>query len=177
MTRRLPLLLLGLLLLAGRAPAHPLHASSAQADWNRDSRCLEIGIRVYADDLVEALNRDRAAPLSLEKSPAAELDDALRGYFGARFRVITPDGAAVALKWVGRQFEQESGHDHEDEQILWLYVEAPLPAGLGGLRLWHGLLLEHFRDQANTLRVRDGKREVMLAFTRDDGPKPAEFPP
>ena len=176
MIRRLPLLLLGLLL-ATRAAAHPLHASSAQADWNRDTRCLEIGIRVHADDLLEALNRGRAAPLSFEKTPPAELDAALRGYLGTRFRVVAADGAAVALKWVGRQFERESGHDHEDEQILWLFAEAPLPAGLEGLRLWHGVLLEHFRDQANTVRVRDGKREVTLAFARDDGPQPVDFPP
>ena len=176
MIRRLPLLLLGLLL-ATRAAAHPLHASSAQADWNRDTRCLEIGIRVYADDLLEALNTGRAAPLSFEKTPRAELDAALRDYLGVRFRVVTPDGAAVALDWVGREFDKEAGHHHTDEQILWIYFSAPLPAGLGGLRLWNGVLLEHFRDQANTVRMRDGKREVMLAFARDDGPKPVVFPP
>lgn len=167
--------------LAARADAHPLHASSAQADYNRATHRLEIGIRVFAEDLLAALNAHRdTPPLSFEKTPAVELDAAVRTYVTHKFRVATADGASVALRWVGREFDRtpdapDRDHDHEDEQTLWLYVEAALPDGIEGAHLHHALLQERFRDQSNLIRVRDGDREVTLAFTRDDGPKVVRF--
>lgn len=178
----LALTLLCAVVVAPRAVAHPLHASSAQADFNRTTQRLEIGIRVFAEDLLSALNAGRERPLSFEKTPAAELDAALRTYVAEKFRVTTAEGAAVSLHWVGREFDRMSDahaddhdHDHEDEQTLWLYVEAPLPQGVEGVRLHHALLQERFRDQSNLIRVRDDRREVTLSFAADDGPKPVRF--
>lgn len=166
--------------LAPRAAAHPLHASSAQADYRRDTQRLEIGLRVFAEDLLAALNADRATPLSYEKTPPAELDAALRAYVNEKFLVCTAAGDAVPLRWVGREFDRAPAapagdHHHADEQILWLYVEATLPDGIEGTRLHHAFLHERFRDQQNVIRIRDGAREATLAFARDDGPKPVRF--
>lgn len=167
--------------LAPHAAAHPLHTSSAQADYRRDTQSLEIGIRVFAEDLLAALNTGRTTPLSYEKTPPAELDTALRAYVQEKFLVRTADGAPVPLRWVGREFDRATpghaadDHRHPDEQTLWLYVEASLPDGLEGIRLLHALLHERFRDQQNVIRVRDGPREATLAFSRDDRPKPIRF--
>ena len=161
--------------LAVPALAHPFHASSAQADFNRDTQRLEIAIRIFAEDLLDAVNVRREQRLSYEKSPAAELDTALHGYVSARFAVAGGDGVAVPLRWVGREFDRSTEHKHDVEQSLWLYVEAALPGGIEGARLHHALLQEHVRDQTNTVRVRDGAREVVLAFPPRSGPKTVRF--
>lgn len=161
---------------APRALAHPVHASSAQADYNRATQRLEIALRLVAEDLLAALNAARERPLSFEKTPPAELDAALRAYAVEKFAVADSAGAAVALEWIGREFEPAAPDRPADEQTLWIYLEAALPHGVEGARLQHALLHEIFPRQQNTIRVRDGRRETTLAFDRDRRPKVVQFP-
>lgn len=153
-------LLLGALLAAPAARAHPLHTAHADLELNRTTGRLEITVRVIADDLLAALNAGRAEPLSYEKTPAAALDAALLRYVTERL-ALTPAGAPApaVLAWVGREFDAEGPH-----QRLWIYLEAPWAGEFAGARVRFSVLLEAFARQENTARLRDGRRDVTLAF-------------
>lgn len=168
------LLCLGALVAAPLARAHPLHTAHADLELNRDTRRLEIAVRLIADDLLAALNTGRATPLSYEKTPAAELDAALVRYVTTHL-ALTPAGASapVSLAWVGREFDAEGPH-----QRLWIYLETPWPGELAGARVRFAVLLDAFARQENTVRLRDGRRDVTLAFDaeRDTRTVPAATP-
>ncbi len=153
-------LLLGALLAAPATRAHPLHTAHADLELNRTTGRPEIAVRLIADDLLAAINTGRATPLSYEKTPAAELDAALLRYVTERL-ALTPAGASApaVLAWVGRETDAEGPH-----QRLWVYLEAPWAGELTGARVRFAVLLDTFARQENTARLRDGRRDVTLAF-------------
>ena len=148
--------------------AHPIHRSIAEATYNRTTETLEVALRVFADDFEDALGAHAKTKISLEKTPAAQLDAIIRDYLSARFAIKTAAGRPASLRWVGRELK-----DAENE--VWLYFEAPLPGGVDGARVHHALLSEHFRDQLNSVLVRDGDRKVTLVFLPTHGEKPVRF--
>jgi hypothetical protein len=169
--RRLPLLFLTLAA-ATALRAHPVHTAHADVDFRRGPDRVEVAVRVVADDLLAALNAGDGPPVSLERTPATELDPRLLALVRAGLALTAPDGAAVEWRWVGREIDEDAGHAR-----LWIYLEAPLPGGLDGARVRFDLLHDAFPRQRNTLRARDGTRETTLAFAPGDPAKAVRLGP
>lgn len=150
-------------LLATPASAHPIHTSTAEADYNRESKQLEIALRVFADDFEAALGDLAGKKISLEKTPRVELDALTRAYLIEHFIVKALDGTLASQRLIGRELKDAANE-------LWLYFEIALPGGVDGARLDYTVLRERFPDQLNSLRVRDGPRQATLVFL----PKQAE---
>lgn len=146
------------------AHAHPVHTSLAEADYNRETGCLEFAVRVFADDIEDALSAAEGRRISFEKTAAREVDAVLRRYLTARFTVRAGDSAPLPLRWIGRDLKDAANE-------LWLFFEVALPSGLDSVRLRHGLLAERFSDQLNSIRVRDGGRSATLLYYPDRGEK------
>ncbi len=167
--RALPLLLVGLLFATAAARAHPIHTSLAEADYNPKTQKLEIALRVFADDFERALSSRAGRKLTFEKTPTAEFNalafDYVKEYFGIKLH-----RSAVSLTWIGRELKDSANE-------LWLYLEAPLPEGVEGVKLRHALLAEAFSDQLNSIRVRDGSRQVTLVFPFGQGERTVKFAP
>lgn len=167
--RRCFLAVTAALLLPVLASAHPLHVSHAEADYNRETSRLEVALKVFADDFEARLSARAGHRVSLEKTPAAELDALCRAYLDETFVVKSRDGIAQSLQWVGRELK-------DAENRLWFYFEITLPGGIDGARLRHAVLGDEFRDQLNSVLVRDGKRAVTLVYFPDRGEKAVVFP-
>lgn len=145
-------------LLAPAATAHPIHTSIAEADYNRSTKKLEVAARVFADDFEAALSAISAKKISLERTPAAEVDALTQRYLRERFAVVPAGGdRPAALTWIGRELKDASNE-------VWLYFELALPGGVDGMRVRHALLTELFSDQLNSVRLRDGPRQTTLVF-------------
>ncbi len=168
--RRLALPLWITLTLATSAVAHPIHRSIAEADYNQATHTLEVALRVYADDFEAALSARTKRKISLEKTPAAEIDALAHRYVEETFTIKTGDDAPTTLHWIGRKLK-----DAENE--LWLYFEVPLPGGVEGAKIRHAVLSDQFRDQLNSVLVRDGARKVTLVFLPTHTEKSVRFPP
>jgi len=103
-------------------------------------------MRVFADDF-----------------PAGRAPDAVERYLASRFHLYDATGKPLGVK-----VEQVSA----EGPVLLLRLRAGLPHGLAGIRVWHGVLAEHFTDQVNIVQARYDGRTVSLLFTASDGPKP-----
>lgn len=157
-------------LAAHRAAAHPLHSSLAEADYHRATQRLEVAVRVFADDFEHALTTRAGKKISLEKTPAAEIDALTQRYLQAAFTLKTRAGTTPApLTWIGRELKDATNE-------LWLYFEISLPGGIEGVRLKHALLADMFSDQLNSVRVRDGPRKTTLLFLPGQGEQTVQFP-
>ena len=155
-------------LLAAPVAAHPLHISHAEADYNRDTGRLEVALKVFADDFESKLTVRTGHRISLEKTPAAELDALCLAELVATFTVKSRDGAPQPLHWVGRELKDAENH-------LWLYFEVALTGGAEGARIFHGVLGDFFRDQLNSVLVRDAGRAVTLVYFPDRAEKIVAF--
>ena len=162
---RLCALLAACALLAPAASAHKFHTSFAEADYDAQTRALQITLRTFPDDLETILSRRAGHAVSLDdKKTAAALTFA---YLQEVFELKDARGRAVMLAWVG----MEAGVDN-----VWLYFEARLPAGVRGAQLRDRWLADLYEDQINLVNVRHGDQKLALTFDRSAGFQPIAAP-
>lgn len=145
------------LLLAGTTWAHPFHVSLAEAEWNAESKKLEIALRLHPTDLEDALSQRAKQRISLETTE--DVDSLIRDYLAEAFVVTDTDDTPATLEWVGKEIEVT---------WAWVYFEIPLQAGPDGVTIRNAVFFELLEDQANLITLRSGKQRHSLTFTRDD---------
>ena len=155
---RLCVLLAACALLAPATSAHKFHTSFAEADYDAQTRALQITLRTFPDDLETILSRRAGRAVSLDdKKTAAALTFA---YLQEVFELKDARGRAVKLAWVG----MEAGVDN-----VWLYFEARLSKGVRGAQLRDRWLADLYEDQINLVNVRHGEQKLALTFDRGAG--------
>lgn len=147
---------LGLMLSPGLAAAHPFHTSTAEAEWNAETKRLEVAMRVSGEDLEAALNSKSKERVQLEDGDAA--DEAIQAYLKESFviRKSTED-EPLELYWVGKEVTPKA---------VWLYFEVGAPEGVAGHELTNRLLLDVEATQINTLVLKLDGRKVSLRCDR-----------
>jgi hypothetical protein len=168
MTSRRAFLTMALWLASGTglgapAAAHKFHASFTTIEFNAETGSLEISLRVFSDDLENALSRQARRRIELDRTPdVAELASA---YVRERFKLRRTDGTPVRVAWVGME---------QRVDMTWIYIEAPAPAGFTGLEALVTVFFELFRDQKNNVSCTDaqGKRHDILFRPGDNTFKP-----
>ncbi|MFH5802674.1 DUF6702 family protein [Alienimonas sp. DA493] len=126
---------------------HPQHVTLAEAEWNPDSRSLEVALRITPAQLEEVVERHagRAVDLDAESSDAA-----VAAWLRSAFVVVPPDPdpaddeapAPAKLKYVGKEVGISVG---------WVYFEVPLPGGWEGVTIADRVRLDVEPEQHNTL--------------------------
>lgn len=144
--------------------AHTFHASLTQIEVNASANTVEVGIRVFVDDLEEALTRRTGRRVRL--GTTAGFDALALDYVSASLGIEGANGKRLAFSWIGRETSVD---------VVWLFVEAPLNGQLDGGRLENKLFFELFDDQVNTVNIKDGERRTTLTFSTGDGAKQIGF--
>jgi hypothetical protein len=151
-------------LLAPGAAAHKFHASLVEVDLNRETGRVEIGMRLFSDDLEAALTRKHGRKVRLDATEDAGA--LVLGYLREQFVIRDATGATLELAWVGMEARVDEA---------WVYVEAKAPATLAGARVSDRVFFELFGDQVNTVNLQDGDARTTLVFSRGDGEKVVAF--
>ncbi|MGQ9898518.1 MAG: DUF6702 family protein [Acidobacteriota bacterium] len=167
-TRRTFLTTTAFLLILGngqkaQAAAHKFHASFTTIEFNPEHNLLEISLRVFSDDLENALSRQARRRIELDRTPDAA--DLAGAYVQERFKLRRSDGTPVRMAWVGME---------QRVDMTWLYIEAPAPHGFAGLEALVTVFFELFRDQKNNVSCKgaQGKRHDILFRSGDNAFKP-----
>ncbi|HVF56986.1 MAG TPA: DUF6702 family protein [Pyrinomonadaceae bacterium] len=139
------------------AVAHKFYTSIAHAEYNERERKLEVSLRVFADDLENALSARSKRRVRLDSAKDAEA--LVFAYLQDSFEIRDAKGETAQLKWVGWEMKPE---------VVWLYFEAALPGGPEGARVRDEIFLSMFDNQVNTLNFKLGDRRHSLVFKRGD---------
>jgi hypothetical protein len=156
-------------ILAATTAAHPIHRSLAEADYRRESGKLEISFQLFADDFEAELSQLAGKAISLAQSPRTEVSDLVRAYLIEHFIVKTREHTLASQRLIGYELKDAANE-------VWLYLECALPGGVDGVRIAYTALRERFSDQLNSVRVRDGQRQVTLMFLPQQGEQSVRFP-
>ncbi len=136
------------LLLALVAAAHPLHSSVTTVTWRQETRTLELTIRVFTEDLEQALARRGGTAC---------------GYVAAAMTLRDAAGNAVPLARCAIT---------DQDDVTWIRLSAAVgDSPPSGLRLANTVLFELFADQINVVQARIGGRSRTVVYTRGDGTK------
>lgn len=152
------------LCLASSAHAHALHQSTAEAEYNAQTRKLEVSLTVFINDLELALIRHSERLIFFDKTPAADLDAAIQSYLAKTFMVVDAAGKVVKLEWVGHKKDADTAKSND--QTVTLFFQVALPQGTAGATLHHVLFCELYEDQMNLLSLgeRGGARKTEFHF-------------
>ncbi len=144
--------------LTAAAHAHALKLSVTEAKYNRDTGRLELAVRLFADDLEEALTKATGKRVAVDKPES--LAPAADAYLRKHLKVTSAAGEAQELTWIGA--EVTTTH-------VWLYCDVALPGGLVGAKFSVTFMHELFADQLNSLQLRDGEFKQNLIFVGGTG--------
>ena len=133
---------------------HPVHISSTQIDLADNERSLEVSVRMFTDDLEEALYAASSRRVRFGSTNVRTLDTLLGAYVTARLRV-SPDGREATAKLLG--------HEREADAVL-AFIEVPVNSVPLRVDVQSTLLLELFSDQSNIVhaKVNGRKRNALL---------------
>jgi hypothetical protein len=154
------------LLLAACLHAHSIHTSTAEAEYNPQTKKLEVTLTVFISDLELAIIRQSERDLRINKTPAAEFDVQIQAYLARTFVLTDAAGKVAKIAWVGREMEADSAKG--GDPAVRLFFEMKLPAGLHGLSLRFAVLNDLFKDQTNLLHLRHGSHQSEWRFVRDE---------
>jgi hypothetical protein len=146
-----------LVLLLQSATRHEYYVSVATAEYNAKDGVLEVGLKVFTDDLERTINQNTAQQLKLsDAKQSTAADDFLAEYLEQRF-VLTKAGKLLELIYVGK----EVGLDE-----TWLYFQIAMPAS-GTFWLKHAVLMDAFPSQVNIVHFEVNGKKQSQYFTAD----------
>ncbi|HYW49927.1 MAG TPA: DUF6702 family protein [Gemmatimonadaceae bacterium] len=137
------------------AARHPIHVSNTDVDLSRDGRSLEVTVRIFSDDLEEAITPAGAATMRFGTSPAPVIDSLLLRYLVAHVRIGSTASNVLPMRLVGH--EQRDGATQA-------YLEFALSSAPVRLHIEQSVLLDRYDDQTNLVHVTVGgvKRSALL---------------
>ena len=159
--------LLGVTMACAPAPAamHDVHLTYGRLVV--EGRTLTLRLRLFRDDLEQALGRLGGAPVTLATD--SRTDALFTRYVNDRVHVAA-DGHRLTGVVVA------SG---ADEQMWWYEVRFDARAAVRTLRVRNGMLFDLYADQRNIVKVVQfpSERQYVLSFaTRDTEPQTIAFP-
>ncbi|WP_161890416.1 DUF6702 family protein [Pontibacter russatus] len=147
-------LLFAALLAAQPASAHDYHASITDVAYNPRTQSLEVAVKVFMDDLEDALSRQAKSNITYSSSSVA-VKEQLSDYLQSTLSFGLEKGKPLKAKLLGSE---------ADADVVWLYVEVPVQqAALTQLYIKNAILTDLFTDQMNIVNVNyKGKTESVL---------------
>jgi len=143
--------MIGCCLSAARPIDHPFHVSVIELEHNAGARSLETSVKLFTDDLENALRKRFSVPVDLNDPAKRIAMDSLVARYLREQLTISANGKKLSGTYLG--FEQ-------DKEAIYAYIEYAGPAALTQLEADCGILYDQFTDQVNIFHVTvGGKRQ------------------
>lgn len=130
---------------------HPFYVSVTEINHNASTKSLEISCKFFAEDLEQVLEKDYKTTLDMAAAKdKATFDKLIPDYITKRL-VLTVDGKAAALHYIGFEKEKESAY---------AYFEVENIAVVKSINATNSLLHDFIDQQINIMHVIvGGKRQ------------------
>jgi hypothetical protein len=123
---------------------------------------VEIVIRVFTDDLENALSRRANRAVKIDPATAGrdrKVVELVMAYLRNSFELKTKAGHTVALSWNGIEGQPD---------MFWIFVKGRTPGGLEGAQLRNKIFCDLFDDQVNIVNAKHQGKQVGLMFESKD---------
>lgn len=138
--------------------AHPFYTSICQVEFNNKGHSLEISVKVFADDLIRALEKKGASELFLgEKKEIPQTDSLINAYIQSKYSFVVNSQKTI-YNFIGKEM---------DTDAVWCYFEIENVKDLKQIEVHCDLLTELFDSQINIIPV--AKNEVTRNILLDKG--------
>lgn len=142
---------------------HEFHFSKCDIEYSKEDKALQIAMRIFIDDLEEALAKSGNPNLKLCTSKEVDsADSIIQSYLQEKFK-ITVDEASHNFTFVGKETS-------EDLMAVWCYLEVVDIEPVENIRIKNSILMDIFDDQKNmvVLKYSKEKKEHFLFQVGED---------
>lgn len=124
--------------------AHPFYVSICQINYSKETKSLEISVKVFADDLLLGLENAGRTKIYLgEKKEDPKADEYIFEYLTTHYNFVVNE-EKENLKFVGKEI---------DNDVVWTYLEIENIASLNTIDVECTLLTEVLESQSNIIQV------------------------
>ena len=142
--------------------SHKVHVSVTNLEFNRSGQTVEIVIRVFTDDLENALSRRAKRDVKIDPATTGrdrKVVELVMAYLRSNFELKNKAGRTVALSWNGIEGQPD---------MFWIFVKGRAPGGLEGAQLRNKIFCELYDDQVNIVNAKHQDKQVGLMFESKD---------
>lgn len=131
----------------GRPPVrvfHPIHVSTANIEYNKQDKKLEVTCTIFTDDFEAALAKQYNAKTDLNKPDMhATMDALVKSYMNSNLHIKT-GRVPVKLNYLGFEINREATD---------VYLESDVIASVKKVEVEDSLLHNLFDDQINIIHI------------------------
>ena len=138
---------------------HKYYLSLTQIEYNAEGKSLQVIINVFMDDIETALNKDYSINLQLTtKNELKDADSYFEKYLNEKlnFNVNKKD---VEFTYLGKEYEGD---------LVYFYLEISDIENPTSLELSNKILLKHFEDQQNVVKMKVGKKRRSKILNKEN---------
>src|SRR5262249_44526690 len=142
--------------------SHKIHVSVTHLEFNQPKQTVEIVIRVYTDDLENALSRQARHEVKIDPARAGKdrrVSELVMAYLRNNFELKDRAGRPARLSWSGIEGQMD---------LFLLYVKGRMPGGLDGAQMRNKIFCELFDDQVNIVNAKHQGKQIGLMFESKD---------
>src|SRR5262245_30006622 len=139
-----------------------IHVSVTNLEFNQPRHTVEIVIRVFADDLENALGRRANRAVKIDPATAGkdrQIVELVMAYLRSSFDLKNKGGRPVALSWNGIEGQPD---------MFWIFVKGRMFGGFEGAQLRNKIFCELFDDQVNIVNAKHQGKQIGLMFESKD---------
>lgn len=142
------------------APAHPIHISVTEIEFDEKEKELEVVMRIFADDLETSIRVDRNEPeLDLLHPTNGQTTDQLAKAYVLKRLSVSLDGKSQKLNYLGSEL---------DGDALVIYVQVTQVKNWKSVAVTNSVILETYDDQSNLVHVTVKGKTKSLRLMRNN---------
>jgi hypothetical protein len=141
---------------------HKIHVSVTYLEFNHPKQTVEIVVRVFTDDLENALSQRAKRAVKIDPATADKdrrVGDLVMAYLRSNFELKNKAGHPITLSWNGIEGQMD---------MFWLYVKGRMSGGLEGAQIRNKIFCELFDDQVNIVNAKHQGKQIGLMFESKD---------
>ncbi len=124
--------------------AHPFYVSICQVDYNKQDETLEISLKIFANDLLEALANEGETKIYLGEQNENPKTDTLIYNYVQKHLNLEVNNQLFHYNFLGKEM---------DKDVVWSYFEIENIGSLESLSVSCDLLVQEFESQNNIIQV------------------------
>lgn len=140
--------------------SHDFHVSILNGERNPASGKLEMSLKVFSNDLEDALRLDEGVETELDPQNRELLPDAALASYLKKHIGLKAEGKILKLEYVGQEKEQD---------ITFIYLQVRDIPLTKSLEVKNSLFLNHFQDQSNIVNI-EMAGELRSVFLESSSP-------
>lgn len=151
--------LLLVLPMVSATPVHKFYVSITKIEYVKEKNSLQIIIKIFIDDIEDALQQRYDPSISLDAKKETEAaDEDLKNYILQKLK-IKVNGKPVQLNYIGKEY---------DTDMVVAYMEVKDVKELKTIEIENKVLMEVFPEQQNIIHLKTPKSRRSLILDRDE---------